>query len=170
MKTLISSIVGVGLLCPTIANARIDSGTPHLIRTAENLGITVAYNPHTCRPGIGGTFTPAKKLVSLCYEGSPDAGDHDTVRHEMFHVVQFCASVYRGHNTLYPIISDSHRLKTWVHSVLPPRTISHVHTSYNRDMWPVELEAFAAARKYTAREIAKLMVDWCDHSPTSVDN
>lgn len=169
MRTILSSVMGVSLLCPTIAQARVDSGTPHLIRTAENLGISLAYNPSSCRPGIGGTFVPARKLVTLCYHGRPTADDHNTVRHEMFHVVQFCASTYRRYNTLYPVISDQRKLKTWVTGVLTPRTIAHVYKSYPQDRWPVELEAFAAAKKYTAHEIAELMVAWCNHTPMTTN-
>ena len=161
MKRLLTALAAA-LLCPFPALARVDLGTPALLKTAESLGITITYNsPEFCHPGVSGLFDSERQLVALCYHTWPDDNAHDTVRHELFHFAQHCASTKRGFSKMEPILTDRTQLSTWVQSVLIDDDIVFVKSSYPRDKWLTELEAWAAAKHYTAAQIGQIVRQWC---------
>lgn len=150
----------VALIAPSYAT--VDAGTPNLIRTAEEYGATFRYNP----PGCGGRYLGRYRLsdsrIELCYRGTPGAKDHDTVRHEVWHFVQHCASRRRGHRGyLVPLSRDTAKRNVWISQYLSNTRIQSIRSMYRPAVHDVELEAFAAASHYSANQIAGVLRQWC---------
>ena len=142
--------------------AKVDAGTPLLIRTAEQYGATFRYNPPGCGGSFSGRYLLSTQTIDLCYRGAPGANDHDTVRHEVWHFVQHCAARRRGHvGYLTPLSRETAKRNVWVAQYLSPSHIKRIRSVYRPAVHDVELEAFAAADYYTAAQIAQLIRQWC---------
>ena len=157
-KPLAALIAASTLTVPAIAT--VDSGTPQLLQTLTEYGVTVLYNPPVCSEGWQGQYT-TKKVMSLCYSGQPTASDFDTVRHETFHFLQHCASQRRGERGIKPLAINPSQRQQWVSSVLRSGDISEIKSTYPTKYHQVELEAFAAAAHYDANQLATLVRKWC---------
>jgi len=142
------------------ATAKIDSGTIRLLQTMEEYGVTVIYNPTDCNQGFAGRYS-TKKELTVCYQGSPTAHDHDTVRHEATHFVQHCAALRRGRDAIQPIAANPAIRSQWVSSVLNTRAINQIKETYPEHHHQVELEAFASAAHYSAKDLTALIRQWC---------
>ena len=150
----------VALIAP--AYAKVDAGTPHLIRTAEEYGASFRYNPPGCGGRYAGLYSLRDQRIDLCYTGAPGAKDHDTVRHEVWHFVQHCAARRRGHlGYLVPLSQETAKRNTWVAQYLSASHIKRIRSVYRPAVHDVELEAFAAARHYSANQIAGVLRQWC---------
>ena len=144
------------------AVAKVDAGTPALLRTVEAHGINVALNPPRCKgASYLGSYHSGHKTLTVCYDGRPDAGDHDTVRHEVFHAAQHCAGMKRGQRYAVVPILQGAQLTEFINDNLTPRQISAIRSSYPANKHATELEAFAAASAYTAEEIGRIYTTWC---------
>jgi len=157
-KPLAALIAATTLSVPAIAT--VDSGTPQLLQTLTEYGVTIRYNPAACSQGWQGQYTTAK-VLSLCYSGKPTASDFDTVRHETFHFLQHCASIRRGARGIQPLAINPTQRQQWVSSVLRSGHISEIKSTYDAKFHQVELEAFAAAAHYDANQLATLVRKWC---------
>ena len=153
------AVAAVSMSVPALA--KVDSGTPQLLQTLNEYGITVLYNPSTCRQGFMGQYS-TEKVMTLCYSGQPTAADHDTVRHETAHVLQHCAAQRRGDNRgIVPLAINHTERNQWVSSVLKQNTIAQIKSVYPSRVHQIELEAFAMAEHYSANELARLVKSWC---------
>ena len=157
-KPLATLIAATTLSVPAIAT--VDSGTPQLLQTLTQYGVTVEYNPSHCSNGYNGRYTTAK-LMTLCYRGTPTADDHNTARHETFHFLQHCAAIRRGQNGIYPLAVNNSKRSEWAYSVLGANSISQIKSTYDPPHHQVEIEAFAAAAHYDANQLATLVRKWC---------
>ena len=160
--TSITALFSTCVLSIAPAVAKVDAGTPALLRTVEAHGINVALNPSRCNgaPYLG-SYHSGHKTLTVCYDGRPDAQDHDTVRHEVFHAAQHCAGMKRGHRYgVVPILQGS-KLTKFINDNLTPGQISRIRSSYPANKHATELEAFAAANAYSAEEIERIFVTWC---------
>ena len=156
-------VASLALVSP--ASARVESGTPGLLKLLGEYGVTVLYNPSRCSSGkFHGSYAPATKTMSLCYQGTPGAEAHDTVRHEAWHVVQHCATSRRGQYPLYPVALDESARRAWLTKSLTSRAIAGIKEAYPAEVHAVELEAFAAARVYSAADIGGYIRAWCTKS------
>ena len=144
------------------AMAKIDKDTPSLLRTVEAHGINVNLNPRRCDgASYLGSYHSGHKTLTVCYDGRPDAGDHDTVRHEVFHAAQHCAGMKRGQRYgVVPILQGT-QLTEFINNSLTPGQINRIRSSYPANKHATELEAFAAANVYTAAQIERIFVTWC---------
>ena len=160
--TLISAFVSTLALTIAPAVAKVDAGTPALLRTVEAHGINVALNPPRCKgASYLGSYHSGHKTLTVCYDGRPDAGDHDTVRHEVFHAAQHSAGVKRGQRYgVVPILRGT-QLTEFINNSLTPSQINLIRSYYPSNKHATELEAFAAANVYTAAEIERIFVTWC---------
>ena len=160
--TLISAFVSTLALTIAPAVAKVDAGTPALLRTVEAHGINVALNPSRCRGAAYlGSYHSGHKTLTVCYDGRPDAQDHDTVRHEVFHAAQHCAGDKRGHRYAVVPILQGAQLTKFINDNLTPSQIRAIRSSYPANKHATELEAFAAASAYTAEEIGRIYATWC---------
>ena len=152
------AVAAVSFTMPALA--KVDAGTPQLLQTLNEYGVTVHYNPPGCGEGWAGRYS-TDKVMSLCYSGKPDASDFDTVRHETFHFLQHCASLRRGVNGITPLAINPSQRQQWVSSVLRTGEINQIKSVYPVRVHQIELEAFAAASHYSATELASLIKSWC---------
>ena len=162
IRTLSSLVAGL-CLTATPALARVDAGTPALLRALPRHGVQVALNHSDCDGdrSFAGYYHTGTKAFVVCYSGTPDANDHDTVRHEAIHVAQHCASQRDGNpRGIRPLLRGT-ALNTFVKSVLTDDQIIRIKSVYPRDKHLIELEAFAAARHYSAEQVMSIVNQWC---------
>jgi len=156
-KLLAATVAASALAVPAVA--RVEKGTPGLIETAIEHGMSFQYNTERCNSGsFHGSYHGRTRTITLCYQMA-DAEAHDTVRHEIWHGIQHCAADKRG-STFLPVAS-SEDLMPFVESQLTPGHISRIKRSYPKDAWLTEFEAFAAAEAYTAEQMSELVRGWC---------
>ena len=159
------SALAAGLcFAATPALARIDAGTPALLRALPRYGVDVALNHSDCSGdrSFHGYYNTGTKAFVVCYSGTPGANDHDTVRHEAMHVAQHCAAQRDGRPYgIRPILSGA-QLNEFVTTVLTDKEIVQIKSLYPREKWLTELEAFAGAKLYTAAQIQHIVSQWCD--------
>jgi hypothetical protein len=144
------------------ATAKVDPDSVALLQTLQEYGVTVHYNStEGCTGGHHGSYNTAK-VMHLCYRGrQPTAGDHNTLRHEAFHYLQHCANERRGGQGLRPLAINPSQRQQFVLKALDPRYIESIKESYPARAHQIELEAFAAAETYTARELITYIRSWC---------
>ena len=142
------------------ATAKVDPGTPELLRTLNEYGVTVLYNPSECDGTFNGSYHTSK-VMKLCYSGAPDANDYDTIRHEAFHFLQHCAAIRRGTNGIRPLAINPSERQQFVSEALSRGHIASIKDAYPTHNHQIELEAFAAAETYTARELISYIRSWC---------
>ncbi len=157
-KPLAALIAAATLSVPAVA--KVDPGTPQLLQTLQEYGVTVRYNHSDCSGGFQGRYN-TRKVMDLCYSGRPDAEDYDTVRHETFHFLQHCAAMRRGHRGITPLASNNQVRTDWTYSILGANSISTIKSTYPEAHHQVEIEAFAAASHYSATELVTLIKQWC---------
>ena len=155
-KLLAATVAASALAVPAVA--RVDAGTPALIRTAELHGASFLYNSERCGGTFAGLFERAQKRITVCYK-TADANAHDTVRHEVWHLIQHCAAKKRG--TPFKPVASVSDLNTFVEATLPDHMIVRIKNLYPKHQHLTELEAFAAAEAYSAEQMIPLMNGWC---------
>ena len=155
LKSLAIAVLA-SMAASTPVLARVDAGTPDLIRSIESVGYTVSFGK--CEQGISGYFSPYEKAIVICDHADPaDADTHDTVRHEAWHLYQHCTTP----GGLDPIHSSKREFVSFVEGNLPQQTIEFVMRVYPQERHAVELEAFTAARVLTARQIGEAIETYC---------
>ena len=143
------------------ATAKVDPNSIALLQTLQEYGVTVHYNSSNgCSGGHQGSYNTAK-VMNLCYQGSPTAEDHNTLRHEAFHYLQHCANVRRGGQGIRPLAINPSQRQQFVLKALNSRYIASIKESYPVRAHQIELEAFAAAETYTADELITYIRSWC---------
>ena len=160
----LSSLVAGLCLTATPALARVDAGTPALLRALPAYGVNVALNHADCTTdrSFHGYYNTGNRDFVVCYDGVPGANDHDTVRHEAMHVAQHCAARRSGQPYgIRPILSGAD-LNEFVTTVLTDREIVDIKSAYPKDKWLTELEAFAGAKLYTSAQVQSIVTQWCD--------
>ena len=152
------AVAAVSVAMPALA--KVDPGTPRLLQTLNEYGVTVRYNPPGCGEGWAGRYS-TDKVMSLCYSGQPDADDHDTVRHETAHFLQHCATLRRGGRGITPLAINPGERSQWVSQVLRRGHIDQIKSVYPERVHQIELEAFAMAAHYDANDLIGLIRSWC---------
>ena len=164
MKLLkpLAALVSAITLSAAPAAAKIDAGTPALLSSIQQYGVTVALNAPGCGGDYAGSFHTGTKVLTVCYSGRPTADDHDTVRHEAIHVAQNCAAAKYGQpRGIRPILTGA-ALNNFVRTHLSQEMIVWIKSTYPSQKHLTELEAFAAAKAYTAAEVSHIVKTWCE--------
>ena len=144
------------------AQARVETRTSDLLNLlSTDYGVTVQVNPSDRCAGAMGRFslTP-QPIMQICYQGkSPTAEDHDTVRHETWHYLQWC----KNPNTvgLIPLHKDRGQYISFVQNALSDNAIERINLSYPEHVRAIEYEAFAAANTYTAQTLMSMVRKHC---------
>ena len=155
-----SGAVLFGLLAP--AEARVERRTGDLLRLLSNdYGVIVQTNPTDKCGGAMGRFSlRPHPVMQICYDSKrPTAEDHDTVRHETWHYLQWC----KNPNTvgLIPLHKDRNEYIQFVQAALSNSAIERINLSYPEHIRAVEYEAFAAARMYSAQTLMSMVRKYC---------
>ena len=165
IKSLVGAL-GAAALSASPALARIESNTGELLDHISDAGVQVLINQNCNHRGGGylGMYQYTSNLsqarVTLCPGKVIDAEDHETVRHEVMHVIQSCVNLRRGTPDNTPV-SDYDDLVDLVNQHVPDYDVDHIHASYPRDQWAVEYEAFLAEYALTATDLIELFDDAC---------
>jgi hypothetical protein len=160
-KCLLAGLAACFTAVPSMA--RFDDGTYDLLRLVESYGVDIRFNTAVCDGSKHGAFKVTKGLpiLSLCID--PDnitADDHDTVRHEVWHYIQYCRTPASS-TVLHPLLKDRAKYDELIHYGLSGFTIDSIRSDYPDDHELVELEAFAAAELLSADFIGETVVDHC---------
>ena len=158
-KLLMGLLAPIALATPALATIQPGTG-PLLQRVSEDY--TVDINPKECNVrNIDGSFRPHENLIVICTDPSGwDANDHDTVRHEVWHVIQHCTRL-PGEYTLQPVIRTNPEWQNYVMSRLSTERYSWILENYPSDHWKAEMEAFVMAEYLTSSQIEQLYVKAC---------
>ena len=151
-----ATVAAAALAVPAVA--RVDAGTPALIRTAEAHGMSFLYNSHRCGGDFQGLYEHAEQRITVCYR-TADAEAHDTIRHEIWHGIQACAAKKKG--SPFEPVAEPSDLNTFVRTQLSNEMILRIKKVYPKERHAIELEAFAAAEAYTAAQLIPLVEGWC---------
>ena len=159
-KLLLGLIAPLMVLSP--ASAEVQPGTFDLIDTVDDY-MTVNIDSDHCDTNkwMSGSFAPATRTITLCPRGEVTADDHDTVRHEVWHVIQWCLTPDNERylrTVIEPGTSD------WNHHImssLTPRLVSMIKENYPYYAWNAEFEAYASAKNLTATQIKQLFIKAC---------
>ena len=164
-KLLMAAIAATATFMPVAAE--VQPGTSGLLETVSDNGILVTYNHPDCKTnGANGQYRwlGFQREIRLCPGATVDAGDHNTVRHEVVHAIQHCVNVARGTDTDTPIINDPYEFKEFVEAHLTPEYVELIMSLYPESQWLTELEAFAGAEAFTASELEQMFLEACTAS------
>lgn len=146
------------LLAPV--QARIETNTGALLRLVETYGVVVNDNTNDCGGAMGRFQLRPTLEMDICYHSdSPTAADHDTVRHEVWHYLQWCQDPSRV--KLLPLHKDRDEYISFVQTALNDNAIQRIDSSYPAHIRAVEYEAFAAASSFTATQLMAMVRQYC---------
>ncbi len=151
------------LAVATPSSATIDPGTADLLRGVQKYA-TVEINSDKCDddPYMEGSYHTVDKVLTICVDGTADANDHDTVRHEAWHVLQSCLSPNLP--MLKPLFNGEEEFQEYVLSFISKRDYNRIVELYPPSHVDVEVEAFVMARGLTAEQIEKSLHKACAHT------
>ena len=164
IKSLVGAL-GAAALTATPALARIESNTGELLEHISERGVEVVISTKECGTGrfLGRyqfTNNLSRARITLCPGDVIDAEDHETVRHEVMHVVQSCVNLRRGTSFDTPVIAYN-ELVELVNKYVPDYDVDLIHSTYPRHQWPVEYEAYLAEYTLTATDLIEIFDDHC---------
>ena len=160
-KYLLAGLAACFTVLP--AAARFDSGTGDLLHLVDSYGVDIQFNTAICDQGKAGSFKVINSvpIITLCIdEDNITADDHDTVRHEVWHYVQYCATPSSS-SVLHPLLKDRQKHAEFISYGLSGFTIERIRSDYRDDHERTELEAFAAAELLSAETIGEAFVNHC---------
>ena len=159
MKRFLAALVAAATVAAPVS-ARVDDGTPELLRTVDQY-VNVHVDPPRCNTAdYHGSWAPATDTLTLCTHGSIDAEDHDTVRHEVWHIVQTCLTPSHS-RYLHPVITDTGKWKTMVMDNISNSELQWIIYSYPEAHVHAEIEAFVMAEQLTASQVQDAFIRSC---------
>lgn len=164
---LCAAVAVVSTVLP--AQAKVDRGTNGLLDTLNNHGFVISVDSDDCPTdgSILGSYRSQGLMyreMLLCPNGTVDAIDHSTVRHEMTHVLQHCVNIQRGTDRDTPIVNDDEQLAKLVNTYVPSDVVTFIKNTYPQNRWKVEFEAQYAELVYTADELVEMFYELeCQH-------
>ena len=160
-SVLLTCVTALAVAAPS--QAKIDPGTEDLLIGLQKY-TRVEVDSSKCDddPHMEGSYHTVDKVVTLCTRGSVDASDHDTVRHEAWHVLQSCLSPNLPR--LSPLFSEEKEFNENVLSLLSKYHYDRLANTYPASHLNVEVEAFVMARGLTASQIEQSLHKACAHT------
>ena len=150
---MIRSLIAA-LALSTLCIPQVDAATTYtendLLNQFEDMGGRVYVDSEICKKyeGVFGMQSGAE--IHLCTQphGGNTAEWKDTIRHEVWHVVQMCnqGPLTNGHAAA--MISDAHE-------------VGWTEGKYKPDHWHAEAEAFYVAATKSPREISNALIKVC---------
>ena len=166
-KNIFAAVAAVAMAV-TPAAARVDAGTVALVNAVDASDIDLRIDTPYCNqnPDVHGVYRQRglQRQLILCPGDTVDAGDHNTVRHEVAHAIQHCINAVRETHMDTPIVTDKKELMSYSLPVLGQKHIDHIQKVYPRKHWLVEIEANMMAKVFTASEIQEMFEKNCLYS------
>ena len=148
IRSLITALALSTLCIPQVHAAEVYTEN-NLLEDFQAMGGRVYVDSQLCDEYKGAYGLQAGPTVHLCTE--PHNGDtaewKDTIRHEVFHVVQYCNGGPLT-NSAASMIAEAYA-KGWTEG------------SYKPDSWHLEAEAHYVAATKTAKEISNALFRFC---------
>ena len=163
-KCLLAGLAATFTALPVLS--RVDPGTADLLHLVDSYGVDVRFNSSKCDGTKAGLFAVSNgiPILTLCLDkNNITADDHDTVRHEVWHYVQYCATPSTS-TVLHPLLKDRTKHAELVSFALSGFTVERIRDDYRDDHESTELEAFAAAELFTADFIGEQVIAYCTPS------
>ena len=158
---MIKSLLGAGLALISLvtpAYSKIDPGTTQLLNTVDKY-ITIKMDPPKCdKEKFYGSWQPSTQTLTICTHGTVDAEDHDTVRHEVWHIIQGCVSPTAK---LTPVIKIKADFKEHILDNITPANLRAIKDLYPEHHHMVEIEAHVIANELTAAQIEAHFIKFC---------
>ena len=159
MKRFLAALIAAATVTAP-ASARVDPGTTELLRTVDEY-VNVSIDPPRCDSGeFMGSWSPRTTTLTVCTQGSVDAEDHDTVRHEVWHIVQMCKTPSHAKH-LYPVIRDTQDWERYVLSNISQSQIDSIIRNYPEHHVIPEIEAYVMAAELTAKQVQNEFIRHC---------
>ena len=160
-KCLLAGLAATFTALPVLS--RVDPGTADLLHLVDSYGVDVRFNTSKCDGSNHGSFgvRNSTPILTLCLDkNNVTPEDHDTVRHEVWHYVQYCATPSTS-TVLHPLLKDRQKHAELVSFGLSGFTVERIRDDYRDDHERVELEAFAAAELFSAEFIGQKVREYC---------
>ena len=143
------------------AFAKKDPGSEQLLNTVRE-HITVHVNPERCDTGeFYGSYHWIKKVLTLCIQSPATSNDHNTLRHEVWHVVQSCLTPANSKYLHTVMDVDQKEWHTHVLSSISASVLTHIQEDYPKTHWDAEIEAYSTAKTFTSAQIESFFKDAC---------
>ena len=156
------ALTGAAVFAAAPVEARIEKRTGDLLRLLnDDYGVVVQTNPtDNCGGAMGRFSLTPQPVMQICFDGSgPTAEDHDTVRHETWHYLQWCKNP--SATPLLPLHKDRGQYISFVQNALSQSAIERINLSYPEHVRAIEYEAFAAAQTYSAQTLMSMVRKYC---------
>ena len=164
IKPLLLAIALLVSTC-TPAFSKKDPGSEQLLNAVSEY-VTVHVNPKRCDTGeFHGSYHWIKKVLTLCVQSPATSNDHDTLRHEVWHIVQSCLTPANSKYLHTVMDVDQKEWHTHVLSSISASVLTQIQEDYPKTHWDAEIEAYSTARMFTAAQIEKFFKDACLPSP-----
>ncbi len=161
-RLLLTCATALAVAAPS--QAKIDPDTADLLKGVQEYA-TVQINPERCEddPYMEGSYNTATKVFTLCIKGSTaTASDHDTVRHEAWHVLQACLSPNLP--VLQPLFNDEQEFNEYILANISKYRYERIVALYPPSHVDVEVEAFVMASQLSAAQIEQSLHKACAHT------
>lgn len=148
---MIKSLIAASLALGTLASpAMAETFTEHdLLNYLQEIGGRVYFDSPLCQEHAGAYGLQINNQVHICTE--PHQGNtaelNDTIRHEVWHVVQMCNKGPTGNDPIKTIVIANKRGWTG--------------RGYRPEKWHMEAEAHAAADMLTPGQIKQALDRYC---------
>ena len=162
-KCLLAGLAATFTALPALS--RVDPGTGDLLRLVDSYGVDIRHNTATCDGTKAGSFkvNNSVPIITLCIDANNiTADDHNTIRHEIWHLVQYCATPTSS-SVLHPLLKDPQKHAEFIEYGLSRFTIERIRSDYRDDHERTELEAFAAAEIFSAEFIGDQVRRYCSN-------
>jgi len=139
--------------CCSPAVAKTDPDTDKLLTTVRQY-VDIYVNPDSCDKDVfAGSYNWSTQVMVLCMNTPRTAYDDDTVRHEVWHVIQSCLTPSTSSllHTVMPTTDED-----WDEVILnnlSARTLTYIQDNYKAAHWDAEIEAFSSAKMFTSAQI-----------------
>ena len=155
---MIKALLSTVLLMAAPVYAKVDPNTPALVEAAREYATVIIDGPECAKSEYMGAFSLSARTIEICTGESYGPEDHDTIRHEVWHLVQHC--VANQENRLEPVLPEED-LMPWVEAVLSRRRIEWISWNYPASHLLSELEAYTVAQTVSAEKIAEILTKAC---------
>ena len=141
--------------------AKADPGTDDLLKQVSKY-VSIYKNPDKCNTNVfSGYYNWKSQTMVLCVNSPLTAYDHDTVKHEVWHVIQSChtSADAKYLSTVMPV--DDKDWDKYVLSNISASTLTHIQEGYEEAHWNAEIEAYSAARMLSSNQVREIFNDAC---------
>ena len=157
IKKLLSAVAIAGSLAIAPAHASTEASLD-LIDVVDD-HVLVQYDTRECDGTFYGYYDRYNNKMLLCLDGNSRQENRDTLRHEVWHIVQHCISPTRG--ALRPVFNNPKDFHNYVLSKADATQVFEIMQMYPVEDHRVEIEAATMATILTPEKVQDFFVQAC---------